>query len=126
MLVYRWLGFWAVEVPLSPKSHSQEVGEPVEVSLKVTVSGADPDVGLPVKLAVGAELGATTTTSWGGWAVSSLVAKIALSVPELLIPKPTAPFPVTAEGLRAIWAYAPSVGTGAAPSGEPAIAGALA
>jgi hypothetical protein len=31
-----WLGFWEVEVVLSPKFHCQEVGLPVEVSVNCT------------------------------------------------------------------------------------------
>jgi hypothetical protein len=43
-----------VEVPPSPKSQLQLVGDPVLVSVKLTVSGADPAVGVATKLAVGA------------------------------------------------------------------------
>jgi hypothetical protein len=45
-------GFSLVEVLPSPKSQLQEVGEPVDVSVKVTASGAVPDFGVPVKFAV--------------------------------------------------------------------------
>ncbi len=50
-----WLGFCCVltAVP-SPKSHDHDVGLPVDVSVKVTASGATPDVGDAVKLATGA------------------------------------------------------------------------
>jgi hypothetical protein len=34
---YVWLGLWEVEVVLSPKFQSQEVGLPVEVSVNWTV-----------------------------------------------------------------------------------------
>jgi hypothetical protein len=47
-----------VEVLLSPNAHDQELGEPVEVSVKFTANGAVPLVGLPVKFATG---GATVT-----------------------------------------------------------------
>ena len=49
-------GFCAVEstVPSFWKSHCQAVGEPVEVSLNATVSGAVPDVGVALNAAVGA------------------------------------------------------------------------
>jgi hypothetical protein len=43
-----------VDVPPSPKSQLQLVGDPVLVSVKLTVSGADPAVGVATKLAVGA------------------------------------------------------------------------
>ena len=54
-----WLGFREVEVfalpePGSPKFQLQEVGLPVEVSVKATGSGADPLVGVAVKDAAGA------------------------------------------------------------------------
>ncbi len=44
-----------VDVPPSPKSQDQLVGEPVLVSVKFTTSGAVPVVGVAVKLAVGAD-----------------------------------------------------------------------
>ena len=43
-----------MEADPSPKSHDQEVGLCVEVSVNCTVSGASPEVGEAVKLAVGA------------------------------------------------------------------------
>ena len=49
-----WLGFWAPEVPVSPKSHDQLVGLPVDWSVKSTVSGSVPLVGEPTKSATGA------------------------------------------------------------------------
>ena len=36
-------------VPPSPKSHSLERGVPVVFAMNWTVSGAEPDVGVPVK-----------------------------------------------------------------------------
>ena len=42
-----------LDVPTSPKFHAHDVGELVEVSVNATVSGAVPDVGIPVKLATG-------------------------------------------------------------------------
>jgi hypothetical protein len=39
----------------SPKYHAQPVGLPLDESLKVTVSGAVPVVGVPEKFATGAE-----------------------------------------------------------------------
>jgi hypothetical protein len=42
-----------VDVPPSPKVQAQLVGEPLLVSVKFTVSGAVPEVGDAVKLAVG-------------------------------------------------------------------------
>ncbi len=44
--MYVWVGFWAVDLPPSPKSHAQLVGAPVEVSVKVTASGAGPLAGV--------------------------------------------------------------------------------
>ena len=37
----------------SPNDHLHEVGEFVEVSVKVTVDGAEPETGVPVKPATG-------------------------------------------------------------------------
>ena len=46
-------GCCAVDVPPSPKVHDQAVGDPVELSVKATVSGAMPAVGDPLKSATG-------------------------------------------------------------------------
>jgi hypothetical protein len=43
-----WLGFWAVEVDPSPKSHCQEVGLPVDVSVNCTDCPAAGEAGLQV------------------------------------------------------------------------------
>ncbi len=43
------------------KSQAQEVGDPVEVSVNWTASGAVPEVGEPVKSATGAAGGAADT-----------------------------------------------------------------
>ncbi|MDV7237622.1 hypothetical protein R4116_14590 [Listeria monocytogenes] len=43
-----------MDVPPSPKSQDHDVGEPVEVSVKDTSSGAVPDVGVTVNEATGA------------------------------------------------------------------------
>ncbi len=53
-MVYAWLGFCAVEVPVSPKFHDQLVGLFVDMSVKLTVNGTVPLVGVPLKLATGA------------------------------------------------------------------------
>jgi predicted ester cyclase len=45
-------GFWAVEFPPSPNDHDQLVGEPVEVSVKVTFNGAVPERGEPAGVKV--------------------------------------------------------------------------
>ena len=42
------------ELDPSPKFHFHDVGEPVELSVNVTVNGALPVVGVPAKLATGA------------------------------------------------------------------------
>ena len=52
-VVYVLEGFSAVLVFPSPKSHNHEVGKLVEVSVNWTVRGAEPDVGVPVKLETG-------------------------------------------------------------------------
>ena len=49
-----WLGLGSVDVPPSPNVHDHEVGEPVDWSVKVTGSGATPEVGVAEKAAVGA------------------------------------------------------------------------
>jgi hypothetical protein len=49
-----------VDVVPSPKVHTHDVGELVDESAKVTVSGATPEVGVPVKLAAGATGAAVT------------------------------------------------------------------
>ncbi len=55
-----WLGFCWDEVAPSPKLHDHAVGLPEELSVKATVSGADPFVGDTLKLATG---GATDTVT---------------------------------------------------------------
>lgn len=52
-LVYLYTGFWADEVPLSPKFQDQEVGEFELLSLNFTVRGTFPDVGDAEKAATG-------------------------------------------------------------------------
>ena len=52
-VTYVCVGFWAVDIFPSPKFHDHEVGLPVEVSVNVTKSGFDPDVGVPVNFATG-------------------------------------------------------------------------
>lgn len=47
-----WFGFWAIEDDPSPKSHCQEVGDPVDVSVNWTTWPATGDAGLYVKDAV--------------------------------------------------------------------------
>jgi hypothetical protein len=57
-----WLGFWTVLVPPSPKLHCQDVGVPVEESVKATAwLGAGED-GLKVNDASNAVAGAIVTT----------------------------------------------------------------
>jgi hypothetical protein len=52
-LVYLCVGFWAVEVLLSPKLHDQEVGDPVLLSVNFTFKGCFPDMSDAVKAATG-------------------------------------------------------------------------
>jgi hypothetical protein len=52
-LAYWCDGFWADEVPESPKFHDHPVGVFVDASVKFTVSGAAPVVGAPLKAATG-------------------------------------------------------------------------
>ncbi len=54
LAVKEWLGFCTVDEPPSPKVHDQEVGELVELSVKLTLNGLVPLVGVPEKLATGA------------------------------------------------------------------------
>jgi hypothetical protein len=58
-----WDGFCRVEVVPSPKFHDQLVGDPVEVSVKLTASGAVPDAGAALNEGVGAVGAAVTETS---------------------------------------------------------------
>ena len=52
--MYWWLGFSALLLPPSPKSHAQVLTvPPVDWSVKLTVSGASPLVGLAEKSATG-------------------------------------------------------------------------
>jgi len=44
-------------MPPSPNDHNHEVGLPVEVSLNWTVSGADPESGVPAKFVTGGGIG---------------------------------------------------------------------
>jgi hypothetical protein len=48
-----WVGFAVVLVVPSPKFHDRLVILPVEVSVKLTDTGAIPDVGVAEKLATG-------------------------------------------------------------------------
>jgi uncharacterized protein (DUF58 family) len=54
-------GFRVVDVPPSPNSQAHDVGAPVEVSVKLTGSGAVPVVGDAVKEATGAGVAAGST-----------------------------------------------------------------
>ncbi len=60
---YWWLGLCAVEVPPSPKVQAQLVTEPVVVSVKSTVSGAQPLVAEAVKAATGAGVAVAPTAA---------------------------------------------------------------
>jgi len=51
--VYWCDGFCAVDVPPSPNVQLQLVGLFVDSSVKFTVNGASPEVGLPLKAATG-------------------------------------------------------------------------
>ena len=48
-----WDGFFSVDVTPSPNVQYHDVGELVDASVNATVSGADPEVGVPLKLATG-------------------------------------------------------------------------
>ena len=56
------MGFLTVALTEEPSPNDQdhEVGVLVEASVKATVSGAVPEVGVPVKLATGATVAAVT------------------------------------------------------------------
>ena len=51
VLLYTYTGFFSVEEFPSPKTHFHEVGDPVLLSVKLTLSGADPEVGAAKKAA---------------------------------------------------------------------------
>ena len=45
-MVYWWDGFCSVEVPVSPNSQAYPVIIPVDASVKATVNGTGPEVGV--------------------------------------------------------------------------------
>ncbi len=51
VLLYTCTGFFSVELVPSPKIHFHEAGDPVLLSVKLTLSGADPEVGMAEKAA---------------------------------------------------------------------------
>jgi hypothetical protein len=53
-LLYMCTGFFCVEFVLSPKYHCHDVGDPMLLSVKLTLSGALPEVGDAEKAATGA------------------------------------------------------------------------
>ena len=53
VVLYVCTGFFSVEDVLSPKLQLHEVGVPVLVSVKATVNGTFPEVGVAEKLAAG-------------------------------------------------------------------------
>lgn len=55
-VLYTALGLGSVELFPFPKVHAHEVGDPVDLSVKLTVKGAQPDVTLEVKVATTAAL----------------------------------------------------------------------
>jgi len=55
MAAYVWSGDWANEEVPSPKSHCQESGDPVEVSVNCTARPETGDAGLNVNDAANAE-----------------------------------------------------------------------
>ena len=59
--LYLTNGYWVVEVVPFPRSHAQDVGGPVEVSVSSTHMGAIPVVGVAVKLATGAPAAGAVT-----------------------------------------------------------------
>ncbi len=61
--VYACDGLLVVDVLPSPKVQYQDVGELVDASVKATVSGADPEVGVPVNDATGAGTGVGVGTT---------------------------------------------------------------
>ena len=70
-----WLGFWAVEgAEPSPKFQLQAVGDPLEVSVNATVSGAVPLVGLAPKEATGAGGAVAVIVAWAVFEPPALVA----------------------------------------------------
>ena len=75
-----------MDVAPSPKSQAQAVGDPVEVSVNWTASGAGPDVGVAVKLAVGGA-GALPSDSYDAQYcfVTSLEASITMPVAAVAV-----------------------------------------
>jgi hypothetical protein len=71
-------GFAAVEVPPSPNDQDREVRLPVERSVKATVRGAFPVVGVPENCATGAA--GDTTFRLTGIVCGELVAPEAVTV----------------------------------------------
>ena len=59
--LYLTNGYWVVEVVPFPRFHAQDVGAPVEVSVRSTHMGAIPVVCVAVKLATGAPAAGAVT-----------------------------------------------------------------
>ena len=77
-------GDCAVDVPPSPKVQAQLVGPPVLVSVKLTVSGTEPVVGVAVKLAVGAgPAGPLTSSTKTAWDMGSVCGRTLESAPSV-------------------------------------------
>ncbi len=73
--MYGCVGCWTIAVPPSPKAHAHFVGDPVDVSVNFTASGAGPLAGVKVKSATGFVAGA------GAGAVTVTVAVFGVLVP---------------------------------------------
>ena len=52
VLLYVYTGFFSVELPPSPNVHLHASGDPVLLSIKLTVRGSDPEAGDAEKAAV--------------------------------------------------------------------------
>jgi hypothetical protein len=85
-------------VPSFWKSHDHEVGLPDEVSVNLTVSGADPDLGEAVKSAFGAWCGRiypeTVIESLLAAVAACTIEKISRQMTRILIIFRFIPFPV--------------------------------
>src|SRR6266700_4238938 len=81
-------------VELSPKSQNRLVMVPVELSVKLTVSGLSPLVGLPLKLAAGATAPVPVSALVLLPALAVLTTTTLLKVPALVGLKATCTWPV--------------------------------
>jgi hypothetical protein len=73
-------GFSLIDVLPSPNAHAQPVTEPDEWSVKLTVNGVAPLVGLAVKLATGGGVPTVSVTPTGRETPVAVLLKVIVSV----------------------------------------------